>query len=306
VTPRLALHLQNFAAGPGDWQALLDRARAADAAGIDRILVSDHVVMGTDLAAYGRPEVGGVAGGRQPTGPDGEWLEPLTVLSVLCGITERVRLGTNVLLAALRRPVVLAKALATLDVLSGGRVDLGVGVGWQGAEYEAAGLSFAGRGRRLDQSLAVCRALWADGPASFDDGDLAFEGIHCHPKPVQPGGIPVWVSGRAHERVVERVVRFGVGWIPWGDDAVDPEPGIRAIREAFDRAGRDPASLRVLGTAPIGGTAVDRVDPARLVDDIGRLVAVGVTDVRVGWPVPAELGAATESLRELVGLVRAG
>ncbi len=143
VTPQISLGLTNWAVeDPGGWGDLLDRAQAADQAGFDRLVVSDHVVFGENVDAYGRPELGGIEGGRQPTGPDGHWLEPMTLLSVLAGMTTRIRLGTNILLAALRRPVVLAKAAATLDVLSGGRLDLGVGVGWQREEYEAAGLEF--------------------------------------------------------------------------------------------------------------------------------------------------------------------
>src|SRR4051812_29361068 len=107
-TPALSVALVNFSAHhPGDWGYLVDRATAAEEAGLDGVAVSDHVVMGEDLEAYGRPEVGGTVGGRQPTGPDGFWLEPLTSLAVIAGATTRVRLGTNVLLAALRRPAVL-------------------------------------------------------------------------------------------------------------------------------------------------------------------------------------------------------
>src|ERR687897_817617 len=161
--PQLSIMLRTYAAeDPGTWQPLLDAARAADAAGVDRVLVSDHVVFGEHMEAYGRPESGGVEGGRQPTGPDGHWLEPLTTLSVLCGMTTRVRLGTNILLAALRRPVVMAKSAATLDVLSGGRLDLGVGVGWQRAAGAAAGLDSARRGALLDETLEACRSLWRD------------------------------------------------------------------------------------------------------------------------------------------------
>src|SRR5438552_1383383 len=164
--------------GQGGWQPMLERARAADEAGIDRLFVSDHVVFGENLEAYSRPELGGAEGGRQPTGPDGHWLEPLTVLSVIAGITARVRLGTGILLAALRRPVVLAKTAATLDVLSGGRLDLGVGVGWQREEYEAAGLDFGARGRLLDHTLEVCQILWRDSPARIDSEKLSFQSIH--------------------------------------------------------------------------------------------------------------------------------
>ena len=146
MKPRLSMHLVNFAAGPpGDWQRLFDLAAAADRAGIGRLVVSDHVVFGERLDLYGDPARGGLAGGRQPTGPDGAWLEPLTVLAMVGARTERVRLCPMVLLAALRRPIVLAKTAATIDVLTGGRLDLGVGVGWQQEEYEAAGLDFTAR-----------------------------------------------------------------------------------------------------------------------------------------------------------------
>src|SRR5438477_973999 len=171
--------LRSFApTDPGTWQPMLDRARAADEAGIDRLFVSDHVVFGEHIDAYGRPELGGTEGGRQPTGPDGHWLEPLTVLSHVAAVTTRVRLATGILLAALRRPVVLAKTAATVDVLSGGRLDLGVGIGWQREEYEAAGLDFGGRGRLLDHTLAVCQTLWCEAPARFESEELQFEGIH--------------------------------------------------------------------------------------------------------------------------------
>jgi alkanesulfonate monooxygenase SsuD/methylene tetrahydromethanopterin reductase-like flavin-dependent oxidoreductase (luciferase family) len=122
------LGVTSFAAeDPGTWQPLFDAATVADEAGVDRLVVSDHVVFGERLEEYARPEIGGQAGGKQPTGPDGHWLEPLTTLSVLAGMTSRIRLGTNILVAALRRPAVLAKSTATLDVLSGGRLALGVG-----------------------------------------------------------------------------------------------------------------------------------------------------------------------------------
>ncbi|MBV8951986.1 MAG: TIGR03619 family F420-dependent LLM class oxidoreductase, partial [Actinobacteria bacterium] len=240
TTPQLSISLRTYAADdPGTWQPILDHARAADAAGVDRVLVSDHVVFGENLEAYGRPETGGVEGGRQPTGPDGYWLEPLTTLSVLCGTTTRVRLGTNILIAALRRPVVLAKAAATLDVLSGGRLDLGVGIGWQREEYEAAGLDFGDRGRQLDLTLEVCRTLWREQRAKVDLPGLAFDAIHMMPKPAQPGGVPIWVSGRLNARVASRLARFGCGWIPWGDDATDLAASIPRMRDAVAAAGGD-------------------------------------------------------------------
>src|SRR6478672_2855997 len=103
-TPQLSTTLLTFSAEePESWAPTIERARVADEAGIDRLVVSDHVVFGERLEEYGRPEVGGIVGGKQPTGPDGHWLEPLTTLSVLAGMTSRIRLGTNILVAALRR-----------------------------------------------------------------------------------------------------------------------------------------------------------------------------------------------------------
>jgi len=179
IEPQLSNMLRSFSQDdPGDWTSLLEQAEALDQAGFDRLVLSDHIVFGERLEEYGRPDIGGRAGGRQPTGPDGHWLEPLSTLAVIAGRTSRIRLGTNILIAALRRPVVLAKSAATIDVLSGGRLDLGVGVGWQREEYEAAGLSFERRGELLDETLRVCRILWTEPIAAYDSSELHFDRIH--------------------------------------------------------------------------------------------------------------------------------
>ena len=115
--PEISLYLRNFSDDPAfDWASTLETARAMDAAGVDRVVVSDHLVFGENLDAYADPAIGGTAGGRQPTGPDGVWLDPLIYLTAIAATTTRIRLGTAILLAALRRPAVLAKQLATMDV----------------------------------------------------------------------------------------------------------------------------------------------------------------------------------------------
>ena len=290
-SPQLSLMLRNFSADdPGSWEPLLGWAEAADRAGVDRIVVVDHVAFGEALEDYARPELGGQSGGRQPTGPDGHFLEPITLLSVIAGRTRNVRLGTAILIAALRRPVVLAKSLATLDVLSGGRVDLGVGVGWQRAEYDAAGLPFADRGTLLDESLDLCRRLWSEPVV-----DISGAGpIHQMPKPAQANGIPIWVSGRSSNRhVVERVARFGSGWIPWGDDASDPGPGVARMRSAMDAAGRAQEPLQVVGVLPSDLT------------DVPAMTAAGITDFRYHGRIPAETTEAEMFLADLVRRFRA-
>ena len=308
VTPALSIHLWNFSTadpGPGGWQPLLDRAAAADRAGIDRIVVSDHVVFGENLEAYADPRAGGVAGGRQPTGPDGHWLDPLVLLSVFAGLTSHARLQTGILLAALRRPAVLAKSLSTLDVLSRGRLDLGVGVGWQREEYEAAGLPFEGRGKLLDHTLEVLQCLWREGSASFDSERLRFEKIHCVPKPLQPGGVPIWVSGRINRAVLRRIVRFGSGWIPWGDDAKDPTVGLRAVREALEAAGRDATGFQVTAGLRIRKGAGGDVDVERTLEPVPGMVEAGITDFQIGQlPVPDDPAGAEDVWASFVGAFR--
>jgi probable F420-dependent oxidoreductase len=193
--------------------------------------------------------------------------------------TDRVRLGTYILLAALRRPAVLAKQVATLDVLSRGRLDLGVGIGWQREEYEASGLDYAARGRLLDHTLEVCRTLWTDERASIDTPELSFDGIHAMPKPVQPGGLPVWVSGRANARVAERLARFGRGWIPWAEDAANPATAVPKMRAEVEHAGGDPGFDVLVPFRVARGD--DGADLAAVRAGLDELAVVGVTDVLV-------------------------
>jgi probable F420-dependent oxidoreductase len=292
---QLSTTLVTFArADPGTWRPLLELAQAADRAGIDRIVVTDHVAFGEDLEAYGRPELGGTVGGRQPTGPDGHWLEPLTVLSAIAALTTRVRLGTGILIAALRRPVVLAKAAATLDVLSEGRLDIGVGVGWQREEYDVAGLDYDTRGAALDHTLAVLGTLWREERASFADDRLSFDGIHQMPKPRQPGGVPIWVSGTANRRAARRLARFGQGWIPWGPAAEDPATGIREMRRLVEAEGGTFDGLQVVGNLRAVQGSDGHPDLEATMAEVPRFAAAGVTDVRLAMKVPADPAAAEE------------
>ena len=296
MKPRLSIHLVNFAAEPpGDWQRLFDLAVAADRAGIGRLVVSDHVVYGERLDRYGDPALGGLTGGRQPTGPDGAWLEPLTVLAMVGALTEQVRLCPMILLAALRRPIVLAKTAATIDVLTGGRLDLGVGVGWQEEEYQAAGLDFAARGRLLDHTLEVCHALWTQERASVSAGELSFEGIHQMPKPTA-GTVPVWVSGTVNRRSMARLARFGSGWIPWGPDAADIASGIAKMREAVAATGRDPSGIEVAANVKL--VRDDRGEPqiTPTMAAVPELIAAGATDLRVHLQSPRGVDQAAEYL----------
>jgi probable F420-dependent oxidoreductase len=299
--PQLVLGLHNWSKkDPGSWQYLLDRAIAADLAGVDQLVVSDHVVMGSNLAAYNDPSLGGREGALLPTDSDGHWLEPLTLLAVIAGLTTNIRLGTGVLLAALRRPVVLAKSIATLDVLSRGRVDLGVGVGWQKEEYDAAGLSFSDRGRLLDQTLEVCKLLWENESAAFDSPELKFDNIHCVPKPANPAGIPLWIGATINSRSLTRIVRFANGWIPWGQAMFEPCSGIARIKRALDDAGRNPSEFMVRGLLALQRAPDGRVDLQKTMAPVTAMADDGITHFLLEVPLPREQEAAFDCLSEIV------
>lgn len=302
---QLSLVLPSYATEePGDWSAVTDLAIAADVAGVDRIAISEHVAFGENLEAYADPSIGGQRNGKQPTGPDGPWLDPLATLAYVAALTSRVRLSTAILIAALRRPVVLAKTAATIDVLSGGRLELGVGVGWQREEYDAAGLSFADRGRLLNHTIEVCQELWRNYSASYSSAELSFERIHQAPKPVQEGGVPIWVSGTVNKRSMDRLAAYGAGWISWGDDAADIVSGVARMRAAMTERGRDPLGVQVMSRIP---TVLDGggVDLAKTFAVVPALHEAGVTDFRIGMRLPGGREAATEFLTEVVGAFRA-
>ena len=301
----ISLLLRTYSDDPNqDWNAMLETARVMDAVGVDRVVVSDHLAFGENLDAYADPAIGGTAGGRQPTGPDGQWLEPLVFLTAVAATTTRIRLGTAVLLAALRRPAVLAKQLATMDVLSGGRVDLGVGVGWQREEYEAVGLPFEGRGRLLDHTLEVCQALWTQRRAVYGSPELSFDGIHQMPKPLQPRGVPIWISGTVNARVARRLSRFGTRWIPWGPAIADLNESVPAMKQAIADAGGDPSDLEVQGAAALVKDADGAIDIDATVAPVPKQMAAGATDIRFAGSPPKDPQQATEQLSQLVSVFR--
>lgn len=271
VGPRLSVGLANF----GDWfaspRALVDAAVALEGAGVDGIVVVDHVVLGPHVDRYPY--------GRFPTASDGDWHDPFVTLAAVAAVTGSLRLATGIVVAPVRRPVVLAKTVASLDALSGGRIDLGVGVGWQEAEFVAAGLDFAARGSLLDDAIGACRALWAGGPASFTSPSVTFEDTWCRPRPVQER-LPVLFSGTLGARNRRRIVSMGDGWIPApGTDPDDVVAGAAVVRREWDQAGRS-GRPRVRAWWPLTRTG-SAVDVAASGGAAEALVAGGVTDLLV-------------------------
>jgi probable F420-dependent oxidoreductase len=222
----------------------LDVARAADEVGIAQLVLADHVVMGEHPEHYPYGEFAFEL--------DEPWCEPLTLLTAIASVTERARLATGILITPLRTPASLAKVVATLDVLSGGRVDLGVGVGWQREEYEAAGVPWEERWARLDDGMGACRALWSTSPAAFEGRTVSFDAIHCWPQPVQ-ARVPILLGAKATDRNVARMADWGDGWMPIEartsrDDLLD---GIARLQAAFAKAGRPPHELQVRAGLPV-------------------------------------------------------
>jgi len=180
-------------------------------------------------------------------------VDPFVALAAAAALTERVRLGTGICLVAQRDPIVTAKAVATLDVLSGGRVELGIGFGWNHDEMENHELDFARRRDVTREHLLAMRALWTDDVASFDGEHVHLTPSWSWPKPVQRGGPPVLLGGAPGPKLFAHVAEYADGWLPIGGG------GIRAalpdLRRACDAAGRDADELRIVpfGTIPDQG-----------------------------------------------------
>ena len=287
MRPTLTVSLPSFGEwADGDWSRLVDLAREADAAGVDRVVVPDHVAIGPGAEDY--------PWGRFPRPLEAPWLEPLTVLTALATATTRVRLSTGILVAPLRPAVLLAKAVATLDVLSGGRVDLGVGTGWLRDEFDAAGIDFARRGELLTDGMAACRALWAGPHASIARPTVAFDDLTCSPLPCQER-LPVLFSGTLHPRNLARIVELGDGWIPiMGASLEEVAAGVDRLRAALEGAGRDPRGLMVRVPVPVERAADGSVDLEASMAAVPDLLAAGATEVRadVRWACPDLTGTA--------------
>ena len=260
-----------------DLPQVVELARRAEDAGAAAVVMPDHVVIGPRTDRY--------AWGQFRFANDAPWLEPLTLLSAMAAATTTIRLATGVLIAPLRPAVLLAKTAATVDVLSRGRLELGVGTGWQQEEFDAEGLDFAARGQLLTDTMAACRALWRDSPATFSSATIAFKEIWCEPKPVQPGGPTVLFSGTLNARNLQRVTELGDGWIPIMGSTTDQiADGVRRIGEAWRGAGRDPSRLRVRTTLPVIRDDDRRPDLAASLAGAADLAACGVTDVTLHLP----------------------
>jgi probable F420-dependent oxidoreductase len=253
-------------------------ATAAETHGFARLWCGEHVVL-VDAPASRYPYS---ADGRIAVPSDADWLDPLLALTFAAAVTSRIELATGVLLLPEHNPVVVAKQAATLDVLSAGRFNLGVGVGWSAEEFAALGVPFAQRGRRTEEYLAAMRTLWADDPASFSGEFVRFDAIRVNPKPLRGGRLPVMVGGNS-DAALRRAATLADGWYGFNVAASDVRSRVAVLADECARQGRAFDELTV-AVALSDGTP----------EHLPALAAAGIAElVVVGAPPPAPDAAAT-------------
>ena len=267
----------------------------AEALGFESIVAVEHpLVIGGYTSRYPYAE-----SGRMPLPEDTPIPDPVDLLAFVAGATSTIGLATGVLILPAHHPVTLAKRLATVDVLSKGRLRLVVGVGWMREELEATGATFATRGRRTDESIDVLRALWADsGPAgaSYHGEFFEFAAAHSFPKPARPGGVPIHIGG--HSRAsIRRAAEKGDGWVPLGLRGDDLTLALSSLRSQALAAGRDPEAIEITLPAAATHVTVDRVQEMEALGARRVALAIGGTEL-------SEACDELSALAQRVGLAR--
>jgi probable F420-dependent oxidoreductase len=259
---------------PRDLPGVVALAVEAEEAGFDAVMVSEHVVLGRGADDAGlpvNPRDHALPGNQDPAMP---WPSPLLLLAAVAAATTRIRLVAGAVIPPLRHPLMLAKELATLDLLSEGRLVVQPTVSWHRSEYEALGVPFAERGALLDEHLAVWRLVWRDTPASYAGRHYRFTDVFLEPKPFRADGPPLWFGGTTlHERLIDRLVRYGSGFNPLGRPGPD---GLALLRDALAAAGRDLSELELVGgTRGTFPTSTDVADLDAALASIPAQVAEG-------------------------------
>ena len=269
MNPRLVLVLsENWTiVDPRDLGRLVEMAVIAEEAGFDVVMISEHVVLGRSADEAGRmanPRAYAMPGNQDPATP---WPSSLVLLSAIAAATSRIRLGAIAVLAPLRHPLLLAKELGTLDLLSEGRLIVQPTVSWHRDEYDALGVPFERRGRLLDEHLAAWAALWRDSPASFGGEHYSFTDVWLEPKAWRPDGPRIWLGGETvHPRLLRRIVGHAHGFHPLGEPSDDD---LLALAEGLAEAGRSLDELELVGG--LRSSFPDDAQPAPLAPAIEML-----------------------------------
>ena len=252
-------------------------AKGIEDIGYDQLDVYDHVVMGYDIE--GRTK--SIYPAQMPI------IEAFMMLSYAAAVTEKIGLGTEVLILPQRQPALVAKQVSSLDTLSDGRVRLGVGIGWQESEYEALGESFKTRGRRMDEAMELLRAYWREERIEFESEHYPTEAMAMEPKPPQGGDLPIWVGGNTPP-AFRRVGKYGDGWLASQvSDADFAKRAMDVIREAAVSAGRDPNAIgwqSMIAPPPRAGDTAGKTfyaEPDRVAARVVELKEMGFDGVAV-------------------------
>ena len=252
-------------------------AKGIEDIGYDQLDVYDHVVMGYDIE--GRTK--SIYPAQMPI------IEAFMMLSYAAAVTEKIGLGTEVLILPQRQPALVAKQVSSLDTLSDGRVRLGVGIGWQESEYEALGEIFKTRGRRMDEAMELLRAYWREERIEFESEHYPTKAMAMEPKPPQGGDLPVWVGGNTPP-AFRRVGKYGDGWLASQvSDADFAKRAMDVIREAAVSAGRDPNAIgwqSMIAPPPRAGDTAGKTfyaEPDRVAARVVELKEMGFDGVAV-------------------------
>jgi probable F420-dependent oxidoreductase len=292
--------------------------QGAEALGFGYATFSDHVVIPTDIdSRYPYSE-----SGEFSNAGNGERNEQLIQLAFVAAKTTKLRLVTSVMVIPHRPAVLAAKQLATIDVLSGGRLAVGIGAGWMKEEFEAIGAPpFEKRGKVTDEYMMAFRELWTNDKPRFAGEFVAFDNIVFAPKPVQKPGIPLWVGGESGP-ALRRTAKLGDAWYPIGNNPINPLDSLERYRAQVDRlrqmtaeAGRDPKSVALVLRSPRHGEKENPVagdgnrrlftgKPDAIVGDLKNLQAMGVASVDFGF-AGATVDQMLEEMKRFAGQVMA-
>jgi probable F420-dependent oxidoreductase len=250
---------------PRDMRGLVRLAQVAEETGFDAVMVSEQTMLSGDAARKGlmsNPRMYAAIGNQDPHTP---WPSSVATLAAVAAATQRVRIVAGAIIPPLRHPLLLAKDLATIDLLSEGRLVVQPTVSWQESEYDAHGVPFHRRGAILDEHLAAVSALWAGPPAEFHGEFFDFADVYSEPKAWRPGGPTMWFGGeRMHAPLLRRLVRYGSGFHPFG---VPSDGDLAILAAGLTEAGRDLSELEL-----VGGTRAT-FDGPKSVADVERAMA---------------------------------
>ena len=281
----MQIGLHALGIGAGARRSVVDAvAAAAEAVGFSTLWAGEHVVMvDQPLSRYPYAANGQIA---VPSMAD--WLDPMIGLSFVAAATSTIKLATGVLLLPEHNPIVVAKQAATLDVLSGGRLVLGAGVGWSAEEFAALGVPFARRASRTKEYVEAMRTIWREDVASFQGEFVRFDGIRVNPKPMGGRTIPIVLGGNS-DAALRRVAQWGDGWYGFNlDGTADVAQRVGCLKRWCREAGRDASELHL---------AVSVQDPSPR--DIAGLAALGINELVIVEGPPADPEQAADWVRDL-------